>query len=172
VIAWRVAIGLTARFLSRLAVLACPPSGRCARNGDAQLARQLDHPSVAAVAIHHAELVLDRRTAKWRSAWRTSGDRGVAQAEVLDLPLLLQLGERREAVLERRLRVVGVQQQHEDALDAERREAALDHLAQVIAAAVRDPAALRAREAGLGDHADLLARPAPAGQRGADQRSP
>ena len=126
-------------------------------------------PSHAAAAVDDAQLVLERPHREVPLGLTDLRDRGVAEAEVLDLPLLLQLGERREALLERGLRVVSVQEEHEEPLHAEGREAPLHHSAQMIAAAVRDPAALRAREPGLGDHADLVARALPGRERLADQ---
>src|SRR5256885_1325880 len=71
-------------------------------------------------------------------------DADVGEADVPDLPLVPQLGERADGLLERHLRVVAVQLVEVDAVDAESAQAPLARLAQVLRPAVACPRLVRA----------------------------
>src|SRR5689334_1297661 len=83
-------------------------------------------------------------------------DRDIAQPKIGDLARPLQLGERPELVLKRRSRIIRVQQQRKKALYAERFQAAVHSLPQVIRPAVRNPLPPGTRQAHLGENSDLL----------------
>ena len=104
---------------------------------DLFLLAQVDHRLRAPVARVVAVLDRDDRGDRLRGAQLGLVD--VADPDVADLPLGLQLDERAERVLERHLRVGPVELVERDLLEPEALQAAVARVAQVLGAPVRRP---------------------------------
>jgi hypothetical protein len=105
--------------------------------GEAPRGAGVEH--ILGTAVLEVEAVLDRDDLGERLGAVELLDADVRNAEVADLALVAQLDQRPERLLERDVRVDGVQLQQVDSLDVESLEAAVDGLEQMIGVAVAGP---------------------------------
>ena len=107
-------------------------------------------PPRSRVVVPHAQLDLHGGDLRDAPRLFDLADGDVAQADRLDQAVALQRRERAHARRQRRARIGRVELIEIDALDAERSPAGLAGGGQMARAAVRHPAAARARQAALG----------------------